>query len=620
MQNRFPRTAVAFRLSLSLSLGLAGTASAQNYALTEDAPTQLYHAQITADGQRVVYSGREPGFAYELFSVSLAGGSAPVGLDMGIGAPDFLVTPDSSRALHRVGGGLVSSPLDGSTAIPLHALTGPGDVGAYLVSPDNNWVVFEARPTGGVRSLLGVPLDGSQPATDLFTGPLLADFKIAPDSARVLYRFALPGGNPYDLYSIPIDGSSGAVSLSSMIPQGFNDVYLYEITPDGSRVVFSTEDNTLNSIAVDGVPGNDLRIGGIWSTFLTFELSSDGASVVYMDGGHASSAPVDGGSAPISLDGPLTPYFGSVDFATLSPDAGTVIYASDVRSPNRFELYSVPTDGSRAPVRLSGSIVSGGTVVFDWAPPVVSPDSTTVVYLADQEVDQRFELYSVPIDGSAAPARLNAELAPNGDVAFTNLGFQIRNGFRISPDSLRVAYIADEVIDERFELFSVALHGGSSRRVNGPLISGGDVTISGYKFDFSPDGRRILYGADQEVDEDTQLYATVIAPGLTRVRPDLGPSEGANLVTLHGSGFTAETTVTFGGTYALAVTFLSPTELLVQAPATDATLTSTNPPFTPGARRKTLRVPSAAVDITVSDGISSSTLVGGYRYVRLTNR
>jgi hypothetical protein len=150
------------------------------------------------------------------------------------------------------------------------------------------------------------------------------------------------------------------------------------------------------------------------------------------------------------------------------------------------------------------------------------------------------------------------------------------------------------------------------------MVSGGDVSIFGPNpFQFSPDARRVLYSADQEVDEDTQLYATVIAPELTRVRPDFGPAGGANLITLRGSGFTAETTVTFGGIEAPAVTVRSPTELLVQVPATDLPLTGSNPPYTPGARQKIARVPSVEVDVVVSDGISASTLTQGYRYVSI---
>jgi hypothetical protein len=43
----------------------------------------------------------------------------------------------------------------------------------------------------------------------------------------------------------------------------------------------------------------------------------------------------------------------------------------------------------------------------------ISPDGEQVAYLADQITDGRYELFSVPIDGSAAPVRLS----PSGRTA-----------------------------------------------------------------------------------------------------------------------------------------------------------------------------------------------------------
>jgi hypothetical protein len=42
-----------------------------------------------------------------------------------------------------------------------------------------------------------------------------------------------------------------------------------------------------------------------------------------------------------------------------------------------------------------------------------------VVYVADRDVDEVYELFSVPIDGSASPIRLNGPLGANEDVGAT---------------------------------------------------------------------------------------------------------------------------------------------------------------------------------------------------------
>jgi len=57
-------------------------------------------------------------------------------------------------------------------------------------------------------------------------------------------------------------------------------------------------------------------------------------------------------------------------------------------------LFSVPLDGGPS-VELSDTIVENGNVTHF----AISPDGATVVYRADQETDETFELYRVPIAG-----------------------------------------------------------------------------------------------------------------------------------------------------------------------------------------------------------------------------
>ena len=89
--------------------------------------------------------------------------------------------------------------------------------------------------------------------------------------------------------------------------------------------------------------------------------------------------------------------------------------------------------------RLNGAQTAGGNVDAYF----VSPDAARVVYLADQQTDDVWELFSVPIaDGPVT--RLNSPLTAGGDV--------LGNSPAISPDSDRVAYIADQETLNR-ELF-----------------------------------------------------------------------------------------------------------------------------------------------------------------------
>ena len=60
-----------------------------------------------------------------------------------------------------------------------------------------------------------------------------------------------------------------------------------------------------------------------------------------------------------------------------------------------YELYSARVDGSDW-VKLNASLIIGGDVEDDYQ---IAPDSSRVVYRADQEVNNLYELYSAPLDG-----------------------------------------------------------------------------------------------------------------------------------------------------------------------------------------------------------------------------
>ncbi|MEZ6077766.1 MAG: hypothetical protein R3C56_19475 [Pirellulaceae bacterium] len=142
--------------------------------------------------------------------------------------------------------------------------------------------------------------------------------------------------------------------------------------------------------------------------------------------------------------------------------------------------------------------------VYDFS---ISPDSRRVIYLADKDVDNQFDLYSVPITGGAS-IKLSA-LSAGGDLDISSLG--IRKSFAISPDSLRVVYVADQDTDETFELFSVSIIGGAVVKLSS-LPTDGDV----FEFSISPDSQRVVYVADQELDDVFHLYSVPLAGGIPR--------------------------------------------------------------------------------------------------------
>jgi dipeptidyl aminopeptidase/acylaminoacyl peptidase len=239
-------------------------------------------------------------------------------------------------------------------------------------------------------------------------------------------------------------------------PAGGGDVQELRASPDGTRVAYRADEETY----------------GVFELFI---------------------APVDASAPAVRLSGSMV---ANGDVAAgafvFSPDG---VYFADQAVDGRLELYSVPLAGGTA-VRLNGDLVAGGDV----GSARISPDGSRIVYRADQEVDERFELYGRALDGSGMARKLSVTPPAGGDVGFS---------FEIAADSLRVVYGGDCVVDDREELFKVPITGGPSVRLHATAVEGGDVA----GFRLSPDGQRAVYDADLETDGMQELYAVSLQGG-----------------------------------------------------------------------------------------------------------
>jgi hypothetical protein len=207
------------------------------------------------------------------------------------------------------------------------------------------------------------------------------------------------------------------------------------------------------------------------------------------------SVPSTGGVAA-KLNGELV-FSGDVSNigAQFSPDGTRVVYLADQTTNEVLELFSVPSTGGVA-TKLNGPLVAGGNVDFNVL--AFSPDSSRVVYRADQTTDEMFEVFMVPSAGGTA-TKLNGALVAGGDIS--------SSGLAISPDSSRVLYLADQTTNDVFEIFLVPSAGGVATKLNGALVNGGDVS----SMRFSPDGSLVLYYADQDQDELGEIYVRIVA-------------------------------------------------------------------------------------------------------------
>ncbi len=417
---------------------------------------------------------------------------------------------------------LWSVRLAGGAPELLHALLPGEDIFDYSVSPDSLRVVYAVyQGVLSERELRSIEIS-DPPGPSILLNPTLVtggeigdDFLISPDGGRVVYRADQETDEVIELWSVPITGGAVTKLNPPLVANGdVSSSDSFSISADGSRVVYRADQETdevfeLWSVAIAGGPATKLNpalvTDGDVGSGASVRISPTGTRVVYTadqevdQSNELWSVPITGGVAiklnsTLATDGDISPTF------FISPDGGRVVYKGDQETNDESELYSVPILGGVA-VRL--------TTLFDPSRSIsdisISADNTRVVYRADQETLAVSEIYSNLLSGpTGAWTKLNPTLPLGGDIELSSL--------TLSPDGSRVAYVADQEVDNVLEIFSVPIAGGASVKLNPPLVSSGDVSsIPGPVI--TPDGSRAIYQADQVTNGVVEIWSVPIAGG-----------------------------------------------------------------------------------------------------------
>jgi hypothetical protein len=327
-------------------------------------------------------------------------------------------------------------------------------VRSFVVDPGGTRVAFVVERF--FDALYFASTDGSAPAQiGLDAGSRILDPAFAPDGSWLVFRTST-GDHTVVASRQPEPGSS--VRILSRSERNSPGASAFAITPDGTRVIYIA-DQTNASAPAD-----------------SFELFV---------------APIEGDSLPLQLVDFADATGDVLDFA-VSPDSSWVVFRARETDTDAPGFYSVPCDGSVAPVRLDLPRPQA-LVQPDYT---ISPDSLGVAYRHDQDADELFELFVVRIDGSTTPLKRNGPLVPQGDV----LSFAFAEG------GLRLLYRADQDADGRFEIFTAPTFGGAAVRLSAPLVAGGSVR----EFRVAPDGAAVVYRADATTVGKVELFARAL--------------------------------------------------------------------------------------------------------------
>ncbi len=488
---------------------------------------------ITPDGKTVVYKSE----FNRLYSASIEGGSVTeIGFFSGE-VEDFALTPDGNQVVFKqiIDGQtqLYSVPVLGGEPIQLNGdLIQEGHVFQFQISPDSATVLYLAdQETNDLEELYIAPLLGGEwvklnHPLNAVGGPdqfdSIQNQQFSPDSQTVVFVVRSPNDQTHNLFSVPAaGGDSIRLNLPVLSPVGTFEFFMeFAISPDSQHVLYLADQDTADQYELYQVPisgGEQIKLNGTLSENGDVEwvsYAADGKFILYIsnpEGGNKyelySKSTASGNTVQLTTPATLL-----IDIPQISESGDWLVYRGYIEEIESYALFSSPlafenhTQLTPNPTTEESDDSQNSYFGFQ-----ISADGNTVVYHSDHEVEDMFQLYSVPLKGGES-VRLNGLLVDEGDV--TNDQLPALGQFLISPDSKRVVYIADQDTDDTFELFSTPIKGGPVTKLNGPLSQLGDVGgENSAHFKFSPDSSRVVFVADQDLDD--HLYASLITPLFT---------------------------------------------------------------------------------------------------------
>ncbi len=343
---------------IGLSFSTLVRADVFDYQLTPEGNRAVYRGDLATDGRTSLYSAATfvSGSQIGLSFTTLAGADVS----------DYQLTPDGSRVVYR--GDLVtdgslalysSSTFFGGTQIPLSSTTLAGaDVFDYQITPDGSHVVYRGDLVAdGVSALYSVSTTASGTQLDLSSATLAranvsADYKLLPDSSRVVYRGALSQENVVELYSASTTASGAQIGLSST-SLAEAAVFDFQLTPDGNHAIYRGDLSTSNlvelySAATDAV-GTQVKLNNSLSAvddwIGNIQISDDGQSLAFMVG--TTTDPLDETKftgkelfwTPITGGGATSVAIANTEITSYQFNGDTLIFAGDLDTPGMTELY-----------------------------------------------------------------------------------------------------------------------------------------------------------------------------------------------------------------------------------------------------------------------------------------
>ena len=351
--------------------------------------------------------------------------------------------------------------MSGATARPLTAkdLATLDRVSDPRPSPDGTTIAYDIRTTDyeanrSAHAIELVGVDGAHPRRLEATGLASSSPRWSPDGRFIYFLSGRSGSDQVWRQGV---GGGAAVQVTRL-PL---DVDAFKLAPDGRHLVLAmavfpdAEDPATTKRRLDAVKA-DKASGALYTRLFVrhWDTWADGRrnhlfSVLLDDSGGAG--PVTPLMVGFDGDSPVKPFGGDEDFA-ISPDSRTVVFSAKLAGrteawSTNFDLWSAPLDGSAAPRDLTPANAAADVH------PVFSPNGRALAYLAQKRAGAESDRFGVWLmDPSTGVTR---EVAPTWDRSAESLTWsadgrfllvaaqdvQHVHLFRIDPDTGAIAKI-----------------------------------------------------------------------------------------------------------------------------------------------------------------------------------
>ncbi len=393
------------------------------------------------------------------------------------------------------------------------------------ISPDGQNVVYVRRLSRGNDQLFVVPIAGGTPKglTQPFENRqlvVITSIQITQDSRRVLFVSNQETDAKIELFSVPLD-EGDLIKLSPQLGNNSN-IRDFKLSPNGEHVVYRADQRTDRVSELFRVPisgGSSTPLNPPLESFadvFEYQVSSDSRRVVYTADqltnavGELFSVAIDGSDFQ-KLNKPAITEFGqSVTHYQISPDGSRVVYRSNQNDEDLFELFSVPILGGNVirlidppPILLPPNRPRNRVIASDFK---ITADSNLVVYRGDSTTRRMSELFRVPIIGTRF-TRLSQQIDDDEDMS----------EFQLSGDGERVVYAfganpigSGEIQVPATKLFEVSLAGDNRVDLTPSLASGEEIS----NIEYSPDNTQIIFQKKLSSVDANQLFRLAARGGI----------------------------------------------------------------------------------------------------------